>query len=237
MLEASLIVVGGEAADREIRLRLPAVIGRGREVDVVVSHSLVSRLHCELFEREGRLFVRDLQSLNGTYVNNFRIVEEEPLLPGQLLTLGNVTFRAQYELSPQPAAAAEESPARPAPGRTKAAPPATALPVGAGAGGQAEELSPADLIATISAPAGGSDLFSGLELLASPARSISVSALNDLPAIGPAASGVGDIVGANARSVREIDTDEIDLDIPGDRKAGAVRPEDSALKNFLRQPR
>lgn len=103
MLSASLVVVGGDAADKEIRLQLPAIVGRGRETQVTVQHSLVSRQHCELLERNGRLFVRDLGSLNGTYVNNFRIQTEEPLLPGQLLTLGNITFRAKYELAGAPA--------------------------------------------------------------------------------------------------------------------------------------
>jgi hypothetical protein len=44
------------------------------------------------------LFVKDLGSLNGTFINNLRIVDEQPLEPGQLLTLGNVTFRAVYEI-------------------------------------------------------------------------------------------------------------------------------------------
>ena len=62
-----------------------------------VSHALVSRQHTEIFERDGRLFVRDLGSLNGTFVNNKRINDEQPLDPDQLLTLGNTTFRAVYE--------------------------------------------------------------------------------------------------------------------------------------------
>ena len=41
--------------------------------------------------------MKDLGSLNGTYVNNRRIKEEQKLLPNHLLTLGNVTFRAVYE--------------------------------------------------------------------------------------------------------------------------------------------
>ncbi len=98
MLKARLIVVGGEAANREIEMTQPAIIGRGRECTIRVQHSLVSRLHCEILEREGRLFVRDLQSLNGTFVNNFRIQEEEPLMPEQLLTIGNITFRVAYDL-------------------------------------------------------------------------------------------------------------------------------------------
>ncbi len=98
MLKAKLAVVGGDAKTTEVNLRLPCVIGRGREVTLTLPHPLVSRRHCEIFERDGRLYVKDLGSLNGTFINNTKIVGEQVLNPNQLLTLGNVTFRAQYEL-------------------------------------------------------------------------------------------------------------------------------------------
>jgi pSer/pThr/pTyr-binding forkhead associated (FHA) protein len=97
MIDAKLVVVGGDAKRSEVPLRsFPIIIGRGRESTLTLPHPLVSRQHCEIFEKEGRLFVKDLASLNGTYVNNHRIVGEHPLDPDQLLTLGNVTFRAIY---------------------------------------------------------------------------------------------------------------------------------------------
>ncbi len=99
MLKAKLVVVGGDAKAAEVRLKLPTVIGRGKEAGLTVPHGLVSRRHTEIFEKNGRLFVRDLGSLNGTYVNNTKIESEQPLEPNQLLTLGNITFRAVYELN------------------------------------------------------------------------------------------------------------------------------------------
>ena len=98
MLEAKLVVVGGEAKQAEVRLKaLPATIGRAREATLTLPHPLVSRKHCEIFEENGQLYVKDLDSLNGTYVNNQRIDGQQPLAPEQLLTLGNVTFRAVYQ--------------------------------------------------------------------------------------------------------------------------------------------
>jgi predicted component of type VI protein secretion system len=112
-LSAKLVVVGGDVKTSEIPLRLPATIGRGRGQSIVLPHPLVSRQHCELFERDGMLMVRDLGSLNGTFVNNRRVTES-PLAPGELLTIGTVTFRAVYE--PAAAAGPQDATVRAAPG-------------------------------------------------------------------------------------------------------------------------
>ncbi len=95
-MDVKLVVVGGDAKATEVKLKLPAVIGRGREATLTLPHPLVSRKHCEIFESDGHLVVRDMGSLNGTFVNNERITEAI-LPPGDLLTLGTVTFRAVYD--------------------------------------------------------------------------------------------------------------------------------------------
>jgi predicted component of type VI protein secretion system len=100
-LNVKLVVVGGDVKTTEITLRLPSTIGRGRGTTIVLPHPLVSRQHCELFEADGQLMVRDLGSLNGTFVNNERVTEA-PLAPGELLTVGTVTFRAVYESDEAP---------------------------------------------------------------------------------------------------------------------------------------
>lgn len=95
-MDAKLIVVGGKANKAEVNLTLPAIIGRGRDADLTVAHSTVSRRHCLLFEKEGALMVRDNGSLNGTLIEGERITEAV-LRPGASLTVGPLTFRADYE--------------------------------------------------------------------------------------------------------------------------------------------
>src|SRR5689334_23354407 len=95
-MDAKLIVVGGEAVAAQYELKLPAVIGRSRSASIKVPQALVSRRHCELYEEQGRLVVRDLGSLNGTFVGSDRITEETVLPPGGLLTIGSITFKAEY---------------------------------------------------------------------------------------------------------------------------------------------
>jgi len=94
-MDLKLVVVGGDVRPSEITVRLPLVLGRGREAGISLPHALVSRSHCELYESHGRVFVRDMGSLNGTYVGSERVKEAE-LAPGDLLTVGTVTFRAVY---------------------------------------------------------------------------------------------------------------------------------------------
>jgi pSer/pThr/pTyr-binding forkhead associated (FHA) protein len=97
---------GGELSASEIVLPLPATIGRGRDVSLSLTHPLVSRHHCELSRVDGYVLVRDLGSLNGTFIGSDR-VELAYLKPGELLTIGTVTFRADYTV---PEGAADPTP-------------------------------------------------------------------------------------------------------------------------------
>lgn len=99
-MEAKLIVVGGEVKATEIKLKLPTIIGRGKGATLLLPHPLVSRQHCEIYEDNGQLVVRDMGSLNGTFVNNARLTEPTYLPSGDLLTIGDVTFRAEYTSDP-----------------------------------------------------------------------------------------------------------------------------------------
>ena len=59
MIHVLLEVIGG-AKQTEVPLKqLPTVIGRGRDVTLTLPHPLVSRQHCELFEQQGHLFVKE----------------------------------------------------------------------------------------------------------------------------------------------------------------------------------
>jgi predicted component of type VI protein secretion system len=117
-MDAKLVIVGGKAGKGPISLKLPAIIGRSRDADLTVAHPMVSRQHCELFEVDGLLKVRDLGSLNGTLVGQEK-VKEADLRPQAEFTVGPLTFRVEYEYAgpaavaapaEQPQAAAAESP-------------------------------------------------------------------------------------------------------------------------------
>lgn len=94
-MQIKLVVVQPAEQPNEYEVALPVTIGRGHEAGLKLTHALVSREHCQLYEERGRTYVRDLGSLNGTFVGGQR-VETAPLPPGELLTVGSVTFRAIY---------------------------------------------------------------------------------------------------------------------------------------------
>jgi hypothetical protein len=64
-------------------------IGRSPDADFQIEHATVSNLHCELVLRESGVVVRDLESTNGTFIND-RPVREAELSAGQTLRLGDV---------------------------------------------------------------------------------------------------------------------------------------------------
>ena len=87
------LVEGGKSV--AIRPKLPTIIGRNTEADVQVPDSQVSRRHCELYEYEGQLAVRDVGSVNGTMVNGHKIEQDTFLSTGDTLGIGRVTFHVE----------------------------------------------------------------------------------------------------------------------------------------------
>ena len=79
------------------------VVGRQAEhCDIVLDRKSVSKIHCIIAKTDGLLFVRDLDSTNGTKVNGQRIVRGA-LLPGDQLAFAGEKFRVH--LGPGPASA------------------------------------------------------------------------------------------------------------------------------------
>ena len=67
-------------------------VGRSEENTVVVRDPLVSRLHLRIEEESGRFFVRDLDSLNGTFVDGNRIRGEVEISENAIVRIGNTVL-------------------------------------------------------------------------------------------------------------------------------------------------
>lgn len=88
-----LVVVAGPSLGEKFPLtKERTVLGRHREAEVWINDDSMSRKHAEIDSKGGRLFLHDLGSKNGTYVNDHKILEIE-LKDGDLIRTGNVTLK------------------------------------------------------------------------------------------------------------------------------------------------
>jgi pSer/pThr/pTyr-binding forkhead associated (FHA) protein len=88
----------------------PVVVGRDAECDRVIDVPMVSGRHARLVRSEGRTWIEDLGSSNGTFVNDQRIDHPTALQPGDLIGLGSYTLDYDEE-GPGPAGAPAPAPA------------------------------------------------------------------------------------------------------------------------------
>jgi EAL domain-containing protein (putative c-di-GMP-specific phosphodiesterase class I) len=80
--------------------KVPFQIGRRAELCLTLRSNGVSGLHAEITERDGALWIRDLNSKNGTYVNGARIHEETPLGENDLVQFADMPFRVMKDETP-----------------------------------------------------------------------------------------------------------------------------------------
>jgi hypothetical protein len=83
------------------------IIGRAVENDVVITSKRVSREHTQIRREGWRIFVEDMGSTNGTYLNNERISEPMQLQDGDQIQIADVLFtffdpNVTYEDTPLP---------------------------------------------------------------------------------------------------------------------------------------
>jgi pSer/pThr/pTyr-binding forkhead associated (FHA) protein len=85
----ALLVVqrGPNAGSRFLIDKDVTTAGRHPESDIFLDDVTVSRRHAEFWRRDGKFLIRDVGSLNGTYVNRQR-VEETELANGDELQIG-----------------------------------------------------------------------------------------------------------------------------------------------------
>ena len=70
-----------------------AMIGRSGECEVYFDDGKMSRQHYVLETDGTDVFITDLESQNGTYVNGIRIQKRRKLLPNDEIKAGNITAR------------------------------------------------------------------------------------------------------------------------------------------------
>jgi pSer/pThr/pTyr-binding forkhead associated (FHA) protein len=76
-MKVRLVVSQGPHEGKEIPIKVPEfVIGRDPQCQLRPASPMISRRHCALFMRDGKVFLRDFGSTNGTHVNEKRVEGE-----------------------------------------------------------------------------------------------------------------------------------------------------------------
>jgi pSer/pThr/pTyr-binding forkhead associated (FHA) protein len=73
----------------------PYIIGRDKECNLKLSCKLISRRHSEIRKSRDHLWIRDLGSTNGTFVNYHKINQAELIEPGDVITIGKTRFNVK----------------------------------------------------------------------------------------------------------------------------------------------
>lgn len=76
------------AGNRDYEGRPPFEVGRGRELDLVLHDPEASRRHARFESRDGVVYVNDLKSSNGTFLNGRRIDDSIEVREGDSIDVG-----------------------------------------------------------------------------------------------------------------------------------------------------
>ena len=75
-------------ASRSYDGRPPLEVGRDRAADLILRDPEVSRRHARFESHEGIVYVEDLRSSNGTFLNGRRVIESIEIRPGDEIDVG-----------------------------------------------------------------------------------------------------------------------------------------------------
>jgi predicted component of type VI protein secretion system len=118
-MKLSLVVLTpGKQHGKVLDIKLAQfLIGRDPQCHLRPTSPMISKRHCALIQRDGKVFIRDFDSTNGTLVNDQPVKGEVELHHDDQVKAGPLHFAIRLEAAP----AARPTPAPP----TKAAPPAS----------------------------------------------------------------------------------------------------------------
>jgi predicted component of type VI protein secretion system len=92
----ALKMLTGNSVDIELHVTSPRfMIGRSDDCELRVNSTLVSRRHCVLLVEDGQADLRDLDSLNGTFLNGVLFCGVRRLKTGDQIKVGELLLEVQ----------------------------------------------------------------------------------------------------------------------------------------------
>ncbi len=86
------LVAPAELKGRSYPLGEEVTVGRAAGCQVTIDDTYASQLHARVFQRDGQVFVEDLGSTNGTYLNRRKVTGPMQIQRGDKLQIGNTVL-------------------------------------------------------------------------------------------------------------------------------------------------
>lgn len=91
-----VVVLQPEAERRDQWIDGEATIGRGGGCTISLpGDTFVSQVHARVVERDGQLFIEDLGSTNGTFLNGKQVAKTARVRKGDQMQIGSTVLRAE----------------------------------------------------------------------------------------------------------------------------------------------
>ncbi|MFO0846436.1 MAG: FHA domain-containing protein [Gemmataceae bacterium] len=134
-----LVLTAGKQEGKVLEIKLPQfLIGRDPQCQLRPASPLISKRHCAIIQRDGKAFIRDFDSTNGTFLNDEPVKGEHELKHEDQLKIGPIQFKVTLEVSAKtpapptkptsntPVPPTKSLPAKASPSKSDTPPPATA---------------------------------------------------------------------------------------------------------------
>src|SRR5207253_7223152 len=103
-MKLSLVVMtAGKSKGQAVPVNLPQfVIGRDPQCHLRPASAVISKRHCALLVRDGKIFLRDFDSTNGTFINDEPVKGEVEVKHDDRLKVGPLLFGISVETTAPP---------------------------------------------------------------------------------------------------------------------------------------
>lgn len=89
------LIAPAELRGRSYELGEEITIGRAAGCQVTIDDTYASQLHARVFQRDGKIFVEDIGSTNGTYLNRKKVTGPMVVQRGDHLQIGNTILELE----------------------------------------------------------------------------------------------------------------------------------------------
>ena len=87
-----LQAISGELEGQEVIVDRDMLVGRHQDADIQLQSAEISRRHAAFLLKDTALWVQDLKSSNGTFVNDIRLEQEKLLKEGDIVQFASIKF-------------------------------------------------------------------------------------------------------------------------------------------------